>query len=611
MNAKPRIMDARTAVRQIKRGMRMLIGSGCAEPQHLVSALVQEADHFRDNEIVHLMTMGIAPYAEEAYRQNFRHNAFFIGHNVRKAISHGLADYTPVFLSEIPNLFSSGQLPLHCALIQVTPPDSQGMVSLGVSVDIVHAGIHAADMIIAQVNPAMPETLGKSKIPLDMIDILVEQEEPIIEMATGPLDPVSLAIGERVARLIKDGDTLQLGIGNIPNAILRELADKNDLGIHTEMFSSGFVDLYKNGNITNRKKGLHEGVSITSFILGNRELYDLVHQNPDIQFYPSEYTNDPFVIARNRNMVSVNSAIEVDLTGQICADSMGSNFFSGIGGQVDFVRGARRSQGGRSIIALPSTAKKGQVSRIVADLRPGAGVVTTRGDVHYVATEYGVAYLHGMTVRERALELIQIAHPKFRDELLEQLKERHYVAGDQKFPSFDVGERPNPFSKDFGGVEIFFRDLRPADEGRLQSFFYSHSKETIYQRYFHQKQEMPHLKAQEVVALDYNQDMAIAGFASAAPFAPMVCIGRFITQKDNQSAAITFTVRETFQGRGIATFLMEKLVAAAQKRELKSLYAYVLADNIRMINLLREYRFLLDPDCDEATPLHLYKLEMA
>ncbi len=589
-------VDADTAIRKIHKGKRILIGSGCAEPQHLVEALVRNASHFRDNDIVHLLTVGIAPYTEAKYADSFRHNAFFVGKNVREAITEGHADYIPIFLSEIPLLFKSGQMRLHCALIQVTPPDKNNMVSLGVSVDILLAGISAADIIIAQVNKQMPETLGLAKIPLTCIDYLVEDDEPLMEFPQGTPDQVSMKIGKNLVRYIWDGDTLQLGIGSIPDAVLMNLQDKNDLGIHTEMVSDGVVDLYKKGIINNRKKSINKGKVILSFVLGSKKLFGTVHQNPDFQFYPTEYTNDPFVISQNDNMVSVNSAIQLDLTGQICSDSIGSHIFSGFGGQVDFVRGAKRSRGGRSFIALPSTAKDGTISRIVPFLDQGAGVVTSRADAHYVVTEYGVAYLHGKNLRDRGMSLIQIAHPKFRDELLGYLNQKKYVCFDQKSIKDDDSpvRQLIPDVHSFDGKKVYFRILRPSDERVIQDFFYSHNPDTIYQRYLAHVEAMPRAVAHARVAVDYNKDMAIAGFDGPEPYAQMVCLGRYIRKQDD-SAEMGLVVKEDYQSMGIGSFLCTHLIEAAKKHRIKKLMAYVAHHNIRMLKIYNRLGFKTDP----------------
>lgn len=588
-------VSADEAICKIKKGQRVLIGSGCAEPQHLVQTLSRHADRFYDNEIVHILTVGIAPYADKTHADAFRHNAFFIGKNVRGAIGRGDADYVPIFLSEVPALFKSGQMPLHCALIHVSPPDQNGYVSLGVSVDVLLAAIDNAEIVIAQVNKQMPETMGEAKIPMTCIDYLVEAEEDLAEFPQGMPDETSMQIGKHLVRYIRDGDTLQLGIGNIPDAVLMNLTDKNDLGIHTEMVSDGIVELYEKGIITNAKKGINEGKSIVSFVLGSKKLFKVLHQNPDFHFYPTEYTNDPFIISQNNNMVSINSAIQIDLTGQVCSDSIGSRLFSGFGGQVDFVRGAKRSKGGRSFIALPSTAKNGEISRIVPYLYQGAGVVTSRADVHYVVTEYGEAYLHGKNIRERALALIQIAHPKFRDELLSYMKEKHYVYLDQKTIKDDHSPAKAliPYSHDFKDKTVYFRPLRPFDEKAIQDFFYSHRPETIYQRYMQHVESMPHAVAQARVSVDYNKDMAIAGFDSPQPYAKMVSLARYIRREDD-SAEMGLVVKENYQHIGMGSYLFDILVRAAKEQGVKRLVAHVRRNNTFMLRIYENHGFTIE-----------------
>ena len=397
---------AAEAVRAVSRGRRILIGSGAAEPVSLVEALVAHSDHLADNEIVHLLTLGPAPYTEPGLERRFRHTAFFIGPNVRQAVQQGRADFMPVFLSELPELIRSRRIRIDVALLQVSPPDRHGYASLGVSVDIVRAAVDAADLVIAEVNPRMPRTLGDSFVPVDRIHHLVPVDRPLLELKTEPPDEVCTAIGRNVASLIADGATIQTGIGRIPHAVCQALLKHRDLGVHTEMLSDSVIDLVESGAITGKKKTLLPGKIVTSFVMGTRRLYDWVDDNPAVELRPSEFTNDPFVIARNDNMVAINSALAVDLTGQVAADTLMGRFFSGIGGQVDFVRGAARSRGGKPIIALPSTAKDGELSRICPVLEEGAGVVTSRGDVHYVVTEYGVADLWGKSIRQRALSLV-------------------------------------------------------------------------------------------------------------------------------------------------------------------------------------------------------------
>lgn len=422
-----RIRPAAEAVGLITPGQRIFIGSGAAVPQGLMRALAARAGELADNELLHLLTLGLDPTTDRRFSHKIRHANFFIGANHRQAVLEGRADYTPVFLSEIPSLLRSGAIPLDVALIQVSAPDAHGFASYGVSVDVVKPAAEAARLLVAEVNPQMPRTLGDSFLHLDEIDVIVLGEAPIPELTPDAPDEVSQRIGQNVASLVEDGATLQMGIGTIPDAVLANLGGRRDLGVHTEMFSDGLLPLIDQGIVNNARKTLHRGKIVTSFVMGTRRLYDFVDNNPMIEFRPSQYVNDPFLIARNDKMVAINSALEVDLTGQVCADSIGYRFYSGIGGQVDFVRGAARSAGGKPIIALPSTAKGGTISRITVELSPGAGVVTTRGDVHYVATEYGVAALHGKNIRRRASALIDIAHPRFRDSLRAGAHARGYL----------------------------------------------------------------------------------------------------------------------------------------------------------------------------------------
>jgi len=414
------------AAAALKPGTRVLIGSGAAEPTRLVQAMV-DAPHLTGNEIVHLMTLGPAPYVHPKVSNRFRHTAFFIGGNVRQAIHDGRADFMPVFLSEIPELITSGRVKIDAALVQVSPPDRHGMVSLGVSVDIVRAAVDTAELVLAEVNPNMPRTHGDSFLSVDRIAQLVPVNEPLPELKAEASEAVYEEIGRHVASLITDGATLQMGIGKIPDATLGLLTDRHDLGIHTEMLSDGVMRLAEAGAITGKRKTLLPGKIVTSFIMGSRALYDWADDNPTLEMRPSRFTNDPFTIARNDDMVAINAAVAVDLTGQVAADTVMGRFFSGIGGQVDFIRGSARSKRGKPIIALPSTAKGGEVSRIMTVLNEGAGVVTSRGDVHYVVTEFGVVNLWGKNIRQRAMALIGIAHPDFRSDLISAARARRFI----------------------------------------------------------------------------------------------------------------------------------------------------------------------------------------
>lgn len=428
-----KFVAAAEAVSVIRSGDRVYIHPGCAVPQVLVEAMVARYEELHDVEVCHILTVGEAPYVRPEMEGHFRHNAFFIGKNVRQAVQEGRADFTPIFLHEIPSLFYSKQYPIDVALIQVSPPDEHGYCSFGVGVETTKAATDVAKVVIAQINPQNPRTLGDCFIHMSEIDYCVEVNTPLMELPQleGDETPEELEvykqIGAHVAGLVDDGSTLQLGIGRIPDAVVRFLGDRQHLGVHSEMISDGIIPLVNAGVITNQQKTLLPGKIVVTFILGSQELFNFVDNNPVMEFRPTQFTNDPFTISRNRRMVAINSALEVDLTGQVCACSMGYKFFSGFGGQVDFLRGAAKSEGGKPIIALPATAKGGTISRIVPRIREGAGVTTSRGDVHYVVTEFGVVNLHGRTVRQRTELLISIAHPQFREELEAFAKEHHYL----------------------------------------------------------------------------------------------------------------------------------------------------------------------------------------
>ena len=424
---KQKLRTSDEALRCVQSGMRVYIQPGCAEPETLVEALMRRGPEVYDVEIVHMMTMGKAPYVAPEMAGHFRHNAVFIGPNVRDAINDGRADYTPIYLSEIEDLFTSGAMPIDVALIEVSPPDSHGFCSLGVGVDTTLTAACCARYVIAQINDQMPRTYGDSFIKVSDIDLIVESSRPLCAMKRPELTSLHVAIASNVAGLIEDGAVLQTGIGGIPDAVLPFLMNRKDLGIHSELVSDGVIPLIEAGVLTGARKNYNPRKIIAGFAIGTKDLFDFVDNNPIFEFHPTSYTNDPLKIARNDNMVAINSAIQIDLTGQVCSDSIGNQFYSGIGGQVDFLRGASHSKGGKPIIAISSTAKSGEISRIVPMLSPGAGVVTSRGLIRYVVTEFGVAYLHGKSIRERAKALIEIAHPKFRDELYEYCEKTKWL----------------------------------------------------------------------------------------------------------------------------------------------------------------------------------------
>jgi len=422
-----KVTDVHTALSVIQSNNRIYVGGGAGVPVQLTKGLTSRAFELQNVELTHILTFAEAPYCDPAYQDNFRVNALFIGHNVRTAVQEGRADFTPIFLNEIPGLFRDGYLPIDVALIALSPPDEHGFCSFGVEVGTTKPAAESAKVIVAEVNQQMPRTLGDSFIHLSRLDHIIEADYPLPEAPQGGATAEHLQVGAHIAEMIPDGATLQMGIGSIPDAVLKNLGNHKDLGIHTELFSDGVIEMVERGVITCARKTFHPGKIVAGFLFGTKQLYDFIHNNPMIELHPTDYVNDPFNIAQNNAMVAINSALEVDLTGQVCADSIGPRLYSGAGGQVDFIRGAARSKGGLPIIALLSTARGGTLSRIVPMLKQGSGVVTTRNDVHFVVTEFGVASLYGKSIRQRAQELIGIAHPNFRDELLFEAQKLGYL----------------------------------------------------------------------------------------------------------------------------------------------------------------------------------------
>ncbi len=585
-----KIVPAAEAVKKIRAGDRVFIGSACGEPQELVRAMVAYGDHLADTEIVHVLTLGVAPYAQAKYAQHFRANAFFIGNNMRDAVNDARADYTPVFLSQVPALIRSRRFEIDVALVCVSPPDNYGNCSLGVSVDITKAAVESAKLVIAQVNHHMPRTHGDCYLNVRNIGCLVEHDEPLLEWPVGgEPDDTTRSIAAHLARLIPDGATLQLGIGRIPDAVLSSLTEKNDLGIHTEMFSDGVLKLAKQGVITGKYKTVNPGKIIGSFAAGSRELFEYLNDNPTIEMHPSDYTNSPVVISSHDNMVAINSAIEVDLTGQVVADSLGQLLYSGIGGHADFIRGAALAKNGKPIIAMPSTADTpdGVKSRIVATVQEGAGVITTRGDTHYIVTEYGVAYLHGKTMRERAMSLISIAHPDYRAELLHAAKRRRIVYPNQIMPP---AQAPYPAQYEETittklGEKIFVRPIRPDDEPMMRDMFYNFSEQTKYLRYHAALKSMPHNKMQVFCTIDYETEMAIVGLSGQPGHEEVVGVARYMTDAEGQTAEVAFTVQDAWQRRGLGTYFFSRLVTIGKERGIKKFYAYVLVENSGMLKI--------------------------
>ncbi|MBF0510578.1 MAG: acetyl-CoA hydrolase/transferase family protein, partial [Deltaproteobacteria bacterium] len=560
-----KVSTAENALRKIKNGDNLFIHTGCAEPQTLTGYLERIGRDLVDTCVYHVANLGDSPYARKEYVECLRLKTFFIGPQAREAVAEGRADYIPVRSSDVPALFKQGIIRLDMALIQVSPPDHHGFCSLGISVDVSKAAAESAKIIVAEVNPNMPRTLGDSFLHVDQIDFLVKGNDPLITVVTKEPDIITQRIGRHLSQLVRDGDTIEVGYGTVPNAALAFLRDKKDLGIHTEFFTTGIAELAEAGVITNRKKTLHPGKMVACMCMGDEWLYKFVDNNPMLEFLPSDYVCDPHVISLNDNMVAINSALQVDLTGQVCVDSIGHKFFSGVGGTLDFTDGGSKSKNGRAIIALPSTAKNGTVSRIVPKLKEGSGVAVPRSDIHYVVTEYGTAYLFGRTIFERSLQLINIAHPRFRQRLMLAAKKQHYIFADQLPPS-SVDNYPEQLEiiRSFkNGVPVFFRPIKPVDETMLRDLFYTMSDEAIYLRYFHVVREAPHSRMQQLVNIDYHQEMTIVGITEYRGYPEIIAVALYHLDLESNAAEVSFAIHDTWHGFGIGTFLLKYLATIA------------------------------------------------
>jgi acyl-CoA hydrolase/RimJ/RimL family protein N-acetyltransferase len=591
-NCPGKVVTAQEALSRIKNGSRIFIGTGCGEPQHLIRSMVK--NHIiQDAVIYQMLSFTLSKYVDDPdFLKRFALKLFFISTSMRKAAFEGKIDYLPIYLSQIPNMFASQRIGLDVALIQVSPPDRFGYCSLGVSVDITRAGADAARMVIAQVNPRTPRTWGDCIVHVDEIDYFVPFEEPLVEDVTLVKNQeVASRIGYYVSQLVEDGATLQIGFGHLPNAILSHLMDKKDLGVHTQVITDAFMPLLENKVITNRKKTLLPGRVVASLCMGSERLYRYVDDNPQFYFRSSDFVNDPTVIARNDHLISISSALEVDLTGQVCTDSMGYLFYSGIGDQVDFLRGSSMSKGGFSIIAMPSTAQNGKISRIVPSLSEGAGVATTRGDVNFVVTEYGIAELKGKSIYQRVMELAQIAHPKFREELIEVAKKRHYIFADQLPPAQDdliflEGYKSRVTLRN--GKTIEFRPLLPSDEFAYRNFFYSLKEETIYLRFFYKMKLFSHEHAQQQwSSVDYRKNISIIGLIQKGGYQEIVAIGTYADDGNNR-AEVAFVVREDFQGMGVTSHLLPQLEAIAKENGFRGFVATVLRENQAMLRVFKK-----------------------
>ncbi len=589
-----KLVSAEEAIKKIKNGSRVFVGTGCGEPQHLIRSMVEE-ENLQDIIVYQMLSSTFARYVnDENFLRRFSLKLFFISLDMRQAAFEGKIDYIPAYLSEIPNLFDSKSIGLDVALVQVSPPDQFGFCSLGISVDITYSGLKNADLVIAQINPNMPRTWGDSLIHIDDIDYFVFYEEPLVEAIPRKKNrEIIKRIAFYVNQLIDDGATLQVGFGHLPDAILPYLMNKKDLGIHTQVITDGFLPLFENKVITNRKKSYLPDRAVASLCMGSEKLYNFVNNNPMFYFKSSDFVNDPNIIAKNDHFISLSSALEVDLTGQICTDSKGYLFYSGIGDQVDFIRGSKMSKNGFSIIALPSTAQGGKVSRIVPHLSEGAGVATTRADVDIVVTEYGIAELYGKSIYQRVMELAQIAHPKFREELINEAKKKHYIFPDQLPPKKEDLIFIEKYKYNYtlpDGRNIEFRPLLPSDEFASRNFFYSLKETTVYYRFFQKKKVFTRQMLQnEWARVDYRKNMSIVGLLQIGRRKSIVAIGSYaMSDISPEYAEVAFVVRDDLQNMGIGSFLLKILEKIAKENGYKGFIATVLIDNTKMIHVFKK-----------------------
>jgi acyl-CoA hydrolase/ribosomal protein S18 acetylase RimI-like enzyme len=601
-----KIASLETVFGNVHRGDRIFIGTACGEPQHLVRSLVAYVEcrpkAFFDAEVLQVWTLGVAPYTDDKFKKNFRQNSFFIGPATRKAVNRGMADYTPLFLSQIPDLFARRLPAVDIAFIQVSPPDANGYMSLGLSVDITKAAAENARLVVAQVNAFMPRVHGDTFIHLDQVNYLVFCDEPLLQYESSAPDEIVERIGRYVSRIIQNSDTIQVGYGSLPNAIMANLLDKKHLGVHTELLSDGIVDLMKAGVVDNSKKTLHRGKTVATFCMGKAGCYEYIHDNPSIQFAPVDYTNSPLVIARNRNMTAINAALEIDLSGQCTAESLGNVLYSGIGGQADFMRGAVLAPGGKTILMVPSTALDDEASRIVPTLATGAAVTLIRGDIHYVVSEYGIAYLHGKNIRERAMALIAIAHPKFRPWLIEEAKKLNYIYRDQAFVPGKKGEYREDLEtyrtlKD--GREILLRPVKISDEPLLKDFFYDLSDGSMYRRFMSRRTDMPHERLQEFVVVDFSREMVCVAALEEDGNEVIAGLGQYGIMETTQYAEISLVVRDRYQNGGIGRQIFAYLVNIAKKQGLMGFTAEVLLENKPMVHVFESMGFDIDSRVEE------------
>ncbi len=584
-------ITAAEAIGRIRSGQRVFIGTSCGEPQHLVRELANQARNFTDLEIVRLLSLETSPLtfiAGNPSQHSFTIRSFYSGSTMPQSMARDRRFFTPINLSAIPHLFQTRQIPVHVALIQVSPPDDFGWMSLGISVDVTLAAALSADLVIAEVNPRMPRVLGQSFLHVNDVDIVVEHEEPLLTMASPETLEASYTIAKYVSKLVSDGATLQVDLGATAQAVLHELSNKNDLGVHTHVVTDGFMELVSKGVITNRKKGLNDGKLVASFAVGGTNLYEFLHDNPGIEFHPSDYVNSTTIIAAHNRMMSLNVATVMDLTGQVAVDAKPFNFFSGVTGMVDFVRGATQSVNGKSILMIPSTSRDGKVSRIVPILQDMA-VVVPRSDVYYVVSEFGAVNLFGKSLQERAIAMISLAHPDFRDELFFNAQKLGLIGSERTLRESVHAVYPLKFEETItlDGHEVVVRPVKPVDERRIQEHFYNLDKTDVVARFFHKKTTFVRDDVASMYQIDYVREMTIVAVTGEFGFGRIIAVGGYILEPNENIAEVAFSVSRDWQRKGLARVITRKLIEAAKANGVKGFIAYTSMNNQSMIGLFK------------------------
>lgn len=595
--------SALEAIGMIGSGKRVFIGSACGEPIHLVETLVKQARRFSDLEIIRLISSDRSPLsliAAESQETNLNVRVIYQGSASSSWLAANKRYIAPMNLFAVPRMFKERHLPLHVAMIQVSPPDPFGWMSLGVSVDVTMAAAKSADMVIAQVNPRMPRVLGQSFIHINDVDVFVEHEEEVLCIESIPDFESATTIGRLVGNLVDDGSTIQMGLGNTPEGIRMALAEKNDLGVHSQFMIDCMMELVHQGVITNHKKGFNEGKLVASSAVGTRELYRFLHDNPAVAFYPSDFTNDPNIISRHHRMVAVNVAMAIDLTGQVAAEVMPQNHYSGVTGLLDFVRGASQSPGGKSIILIPSIRARRKTSRIVAELDSGS-VVVPRSDVSYVVSEFGAVNLFGKNLQERAMAMISLAHPDFRDQLLQEAKDRGLMGKKRQLNEFVNGIYPAKMeeTREYDGVEVRFRAAKPVDDRRIQEHFYNMTPEDIQSRFFHEKTCFFRDDMEGMFQIDYVKDMTVVAVTGEFGFGKVIGMGVYLLEPSRNMAEIAFSVSKEWQGKGIASVIIDKLIGAAREHGIAGVVAYTSMANKGMIKLFKKLPYKVTTAVEE------------